>query len=183
MPMHWIRGMLLTIRSPLGSTGRHWLAECLQRLKRQWPVRIQEDAAISPGATLLSAVGRFVIERELGRGGFGVVFLARDSTLERQVALKVPRLETLLSPAGRGRFLREARVTAALDHPHIVPIYGRGRTVLFAILPRPIVPGRIWPSGLPGGTIPANREWRQRSSCDWLRPWSTLTSGACCIVT
>jgi WD40 repeat protein/serine/threonine protein kinase len=70
--------------------------------------------------------GRFVVMRELGRGGFGIVFLATDTTLGRKVALKVPRVECLLTPEARGRFLREARAAAELDHPHVLPVYEAG---------------------------------------------------------
>jgi eukaryotic-like serine/threonine-protein kinase len=71
-------------------------------------------------------VGRFEIVRELGRGGCGVVYLARDPRLGREVALKVPRAHTLLSPELRRRFLREARASAGLRHPHIVQVYEGG---------------------------------------------------------
>jgi serine/threonine protein kinase len=62
----------------------------------------------------------------LGRGGCGVVFLAYDPQLRRQVALKVPRAETLFSPDLRARFQHEARAAAALDHPNLVPVYEAG---------------------------------------------------------
>src|SRR5438128_2953983 len=67
--------------------------------------------------------GRYSLERELGRGGMGVVYLAREVRLDRPVAIK------LLPPhhAGdahlRERFLREARTAAKLSHPHIIPIF------------------------------------------------------------
>jgi len=67
--------------------------------------------------------GRYVIERELGRGGMGAVYLARDVRLDRPVALKVLPAEY----AGRGllrdRFLRETRTAASFSHPNIVPVY------------------------------------------------------------
>jgi WD40 repeat protein/serine/threonine protein kinase len=68
-------------------------------------------------------LGHFRLDRELGRGGCGVVFLAYDELLDRELALKVPRAEMLLSPEARQRFLREARAAAALDHPHIVRVH------------------------------------------------------------
>src|SRR5437868_6585570 len=67
--------------------------------------------------------GRYSLERELGRGGMGVVYLAREVRLDRLVAIK------LLPPARasdaklRERFLREARTAAKLSHPHIIPIF------------------------------------------------------------
>ena len=68
-----------------------------------------------------AVAGRYSLERELGRGGMGVVYLARDLRLERVVAIK-------LLPPGRAagtreRFLREARTAARLSHPHIIPIH------------------------------------------------------------
>jgi hypothetical protein len=66
--------------------------------------------------------GRFVVEREIARGGMGAVFLARDLALGRAVAIKV-LLPSLASPVLRDRFLREARLSAGLSHPHIVPIH------------------------------------------------------------
>src|SRR5262249_17850623 len=76
-------------------------------------------AASPPPASL----GRFEVRRELGRGGFGVVFLAHDPQLRREVALKVPHAEALLHPDLRARFLREARAAAGLDHANVVPVY------------------------------------------------------------
>jgi eukaryotic-like serine/threonine-protein kinase len=70
--------------------------------------------------------GRYVILRELGRGAFGVVFLASDSVLGRKVALKVPRPLALVTPEVRRRFVREAEAASRLDHPHIVPVYDVG---------------------------------------------------------
>jgi len=66
---------------------------------------------------------RYHVERELGRGGMGVVYLARDLTLDRPIALKVLPSELGANPATRERFLREARTAAHLSHPNIVPIY------------------------------------------------------------
>jgi serine/threonine protein kinase len=77
-------------------------------------------------ATLPSKLGRFQVRRELGRGAFGVVWLAHDPHLRRDVALKVPRAEALVSPEARERFLREARAAAGLDHPNVVPVYDAG---------------------------------------------------------
>jgi len=70
--------------------------------------------------------GRFELRRELGRGGFGVVFLAYDPKLRREVALKVPRVEVLANPEVKARFQLEARAAAGLDHPNIVHVYETG---------------------------------------------------------
>src|SRR5262245_529077 len=70
--------------------------------------------------------GKFQIIRELGSGGFGVVYLAKDSILQRHVALKLPRGSLLTDLDARQRFYREAHALARLDHPHIVPVFDAG---------------------------------------------------------
>jgi serine/threonine-protein kinase len=67
--------------------------------------------------------GRYVIDRELGRGGMGAVYLARDTRLDRAVALKVLPPECAAVPSSRERFLRESRLAAGFSHPNIVPVY------------------------------------------------------------
>jgi serine/threonine protein kinase len=84
-----------------------------------------ETSVSSPG-TRAQYIGRFEVHCELGRGGFGVVFLAHDPILRRDVALKVPRTEAFLDPQLRARLHREATIAAGLDHPNIVPIYEAG---------------------------------------------------------
>ncbi len=70
-----------------------------------------------------SLLGRWSLERELGRGGMGTVWLARDLRLDRPVAIKVLHNSLAGEAQHRERFLREARTAARLAHPHIVPIY------------------------------------------------------------
>jgi len=70
-----------------------------------------------------AVAGRYALERELGRGGMGVVLLARDLSLDRPVALKLLPVMLAAQPVLRERFLREARTAAGLSHPNIVPIY------------------------------------------------------------
>jgi eukaryotic-like serine/threonine-protein kinase len=67
--------------------------------------------------------GRYGIERELGRGGMGAVYLARDLELDRPVALKVLPPEFALVPDLRERFIRETRTAASFSHPNIVPVF------------------------------------------------------------
>ena len=73
---------------------------------------------------LPNKIGKFVIEKEIGRGGFGIVYKAFDPALKRLVALKVPKDRLTLE--SRTRFLREAEASAALDHPGLVPVYETG---------------------------------------------------------
>src|SRR5881296_189713 len=95
-------------------------------------------ASISPEFLALQELlaGRYSIERELGRGGMGIVLLARDVALDRPVAIKLlpPHLAT--RPDERERFLQEARTAAGLSHPNIVPIHlveARGDLVFFVM--------------------------------------------------
>ena len=74
----------------------------------------------------VTKIGRYEIERELGRGGMAVVLLARDPAMKRQVAVKVLPRQFTFDPQFRARFQREAEVIAALEHPAIVPIYDFG---------------------------------------------------------
>ena len=69
-------------------------------------------------------VGRYEIERELGRGGMGIVYQARDVTLDRRVALKL--LHARSDEGAQARLLREAQVMAKLAHPNVVPVFELG---------------------------------------------------------
>jgi TolB-like protein/tetratricopeptide (TPR) repeat protein/tRNA A-37 threonylcarbamoyl transferase component Bud32 len=68
---------------------------------------------------------RYLVEREIGRGGMATVYLARDVKHDRPVALKVLHPEVALT-LGKERFLREIQLTARLQHPHILPIHDSG---------------------------------------------------------
>jgi predicted Ser/Thr protein kinase len=98
------------------------------------------DAVGLPG--LAAALdGRYRLERELGRGGMGVVYLARELNLDRAVALKVLPPELATSGELRERFLREARTAALLSHPNIVPIHHAGEASGFAFFAMGFVDG------------------------------------------
>lgn len=77
-------------------------------------------------ALQLALAGQYSLERELGRGGMGIVYLAREVSLERLVAIKVLPPAYASRPELRERFLREARTAARLSHPNIVPIFRVG---------------------------------------------------------
>src|SRR4051812_18617118 len=70
--------------------------------------------------------GQYTVERLLGQGGMGAVFLGRDITLERAVAIKVIKPDAAASDVIRERFLQEARSVAKLRHPNIVSVYSAG---------------------------------------------------------
>jgi len=71
--------------------------------------------------------GRYRVLERLGQGAMGTVYLAHDSQLDRQVALKIPKT-TVDDPKYLDRFYREARAAAALRHPNICPVYDVGET-------------------------------------------------------
>src|SRR5689334_15508998 len=75
--------------------------------------------------------GEYSLQRELGRGGMGIVYLARDVQLDRDVAIKVLPSHLASTAESRQRFLREARTAAGLSHPHIVPIHRVGESAGF----------------------------------------------------
>src|SRR5437867_3375136 len=71
-------------------------------------------------------IGRYRVERVLGKGGFGLVYLAHDEQLHRSVAIKVPRRNLIGSRQDAEEYLAEARTVAGLDHPNIVSVYDIG---------------------------------------------------------
>ncbi len=87
-------------------------------------------------------VGRFELRRQLGKGGCGIVFLAYDPKLEREVALKVPRPEMLLSQDARRRLIREALAAAEFDHPNLVPVYESGEIGPICFIATAFCPGQ-----------------------------------------
>src|SRR6266404_999214 len=76
-------------------------------------------------------IGRYRIERILGKGGFGLVYLAHDDQLQRLVAIKVPHAYLVAQAVHAEAYLSEARTVAGLDHPNIVPVYDVGSTEQF----------------------------------------------------
>jgi WD40 repeat protein len=123
----------ITPESQVGDTFREQLAqarECLELLERVWPRspgrtkrHFPNNIPAEPSRRMPASLGRYRIIRELGHGGYGIVFLAFDPALNRDVALKVPRLEVFFTAELRRRFLLEAEAAAGLDHPNIVPIH------------------------------------------------------------
>jgi WD40 repeat protein/serine/threonine protein kinase len=100
--------------------------DCIRLLRQVWPGHATNGKSIPSVTEIPERLGRFRIERELGRGGFGIVYLAFDPQLARTVALKVPRPDVLSTAQLRERFRHEARAAAALDHPNIVAVHETG---------------------------------------------------------
>ena len=125
-----------------------------------------------------SLVAGYRLEAQVGAGGMAVVFRARDERLDRLVALKILAPTVAADPGFRRRFMAESRAAAAVDDPHIIPVYEAGQAggVLFiamrfvrggdlrGVLERegPLAPGRAadffprWP-----------RRWMPRTARDW----------------
>ena len=76
-------------------------------------------------------IGRYRVHRVLGRGGFGLVYLAEDQQLNRLVAIKVPHAHLVRRGQDADAYLTEARTVAGLDHLHIVPVYDVGSSDQF----------------------------------------------------
>src|ERR1700687_2047762 len=87
------------------------------------PATVNEVAAATP-----QRIGRYRVEKILGQGGFGLVYLAHDDQLQRLVAIKVPHRKLGDPPQAAQAHLTEARTVANLDHPNIVPVHDVGST-------------------------------------------------------
>src|SRR5919201_1094324 len=93
-----------------------------------------EEPATRPGSgetgdqpLLGQTLGGYLIEREVARGGMGVVYRARDDALGRTVALKVIAPALAADRVFRERFRRESRLAAQVEHPAVVPVYRAGQ--------------------------------------------------------
>jgi hypothetical protein len=102
----------------------------LEKLAALWQQMSVAGQGTGPGASLQpgTQLGEFEVLRQLGRGGMGVVYLARQKGLGRNVALKVISNAGSLSGTTRQRFLREAEALASLAHPNIVPVFSAGES-------------------------------------------------------
>ncbi|CAL9345107.1 Serine_threonine-protein kinase PknD [Streptomyces sp. enrichment culture] len=94
-----------------------------------------------PGDLTGRQVAGYRIEQEIGRGGMAVVYRARDLRLERTVALKLLAPELARNDTFRRRFTHESRAAAAIDHPHIVPVFEAGETDGVLYIAMRYVPG------------------------------------------
>ncbi len=99
------------------------------------PLDVTQDAEGKPLPQAVAAqikhpqrIGRYRIEKVLGKGGFGLVYLAHDEQLDRLVAIKVPHAKLIAKPEDAEAYLAEARTVANLDHPGIVPVHDVGST-------------------------------------------------------
>src|SRR5215203_2623573 len=98
------------------------------------------NGAGSVGALTSALADRYRIERELGAGGMATVYLAHDLRHDRKVALKVLKPE-LAAVLGAERFVVEIKTTAALQHPHILPLFDSGEADGFLFYVMPFIDG------------------------------------------
>jgi serine/threonine protein kinase/Leucine-rich repeat (LRR) protein len=98
-------------------------------------------SAAGPATPMPERLEHFRIVKLLGQGGMGAVYLAEDTRLGRQVAIKTLKPELAANPTARERFLREARLAAALEHDHICPIYHVGEDNGIPYLAMPLLKG------------------------------------------
>ncbi|MFG2332548.1 serine/threonine-protein kinase [Streptomyces sp. NPDC048604] len=87
-------------------------------------------------------IAGYLVQGEIGRGGMAVVYRARDLRLDRTVALKLLAPELARNDTFRKRFAHESKVAAALDHPHIVPVFEAGETEGVLYIAMRYVPGQ-----------------------------------------
>jgi len=112
--------------------------------------------------------GRYLLGRELGRGGMGIVYLARDVALDRPVALKLLPSHLASDPALRARFLQEARTAARLSHPNIVPIHAVEEHGSIACFVMAYVPGETLAERVDRqGPLPPDRVGRMVQEIAW----------------
>jgi len=123
---------------------------CIQLLRKVLP----RGRSLASAGLPYHHLGRFEIRRELGRGAFGMVFQAYDPQLGRDVALKVPRPEALVTPELRQRFVREARAAAGLDHPNLVPVHEAGEVGPVCYIASAYCPGITLAEWLKGRSEP-----------------------------
>jgi len=112
--------------SPTGSTGTAYATGAQKPSSSPFPA----SAAGADGKPAIKSLGRYRLEREIGRGAMGTVYLGRDSAINRLVAIKAIPLAREFSDAelteARARFFREAETAGRLNHPNIVTIYDVG---------------------------------------------------------
>ena len=105
-------------------------------------------------------LSHYQILGKLGEGGMGEVWKARDTQLDRQVALKVLRTGSPLDPTARARLLREARTASKLNHPHVCTIYEVGESDDQAYIAMELVEGQTLSARLTAGTLPVGQVLR-----------------------
>ncbi|MFG2503181.1 serine/threonine-protein kinase [Streptomyces sp. NPDC048441] len=105
------------------------------------PEASQSPYSGRPSELIGAQIAGYRVEGEIGRGGMAVVYRARDLRLDRTVALKLLAPELARNDTFRQRFTHESRVAAAIEHPHIVPVFEAGETDGVLYIAMRYVPG------------------------------------------
>ena len=132
------QGSNAQIPSNPSTSGRMRSAAMVLDLLEEWksftaPKELQSDRNGIPDeqenilATASKKLGRFQIHETIGRGGYGIVVRAYDPKLDRSVAIKIPKIDAVLSPEANERFQRESRLAAGLCHDGIVSVFETGK--------------------------------------------------------
>lgn len=116
-------GLIVPVVHPLSAWAVALVGALALARPRATPV-VPHKPADAP--TVADEIAGFRLEDVIGRGGMGVIYRAQQPGLDRTVAIKVIAPEHAADPRFRERFAREARLTAALDHPNVVPVYAAG---------------------------------------------------------
>ena len=132
----YVRGLLT---EPAWNDTESHLESCEVCAKRIGELPVEDDSFLAAFknaeklfvSSVPARIGRYRIERLLGKGGFGTVYFAYDEELERFVAVKVPHRDLMFRQENVEAYRQEARMVASLDHPHIVPVYDVGNTEEF----------------------------------------------------
>jgi serine/threonine protein kinase len=103
-------------------------------------------------------LGRYQILGELGRGGMGAVYLADDTKLKRQVALKIPQFEASKAEQMRARFEREAQMAAQLSHPNICQVYDVAEIDGRLVMSMEYIPGKTMAAYTKPGKLLSDRQ-------------------------
>lgn len=132
-----------------------------ERLNRLWEDK-SPDFLSEPSQVKGRLVGRYEIERKIGSGGFGIVYLARDHELDRNVALKIPRPEVLLDSDKQQRFRNEAELASRLEHDGIIKLYDASLDNSFPFIVSEYCPGDNLAQWLRAQTTPPS--WKEAVS-------------------
>ncbi|MBI1915443.1 MAG: HEAT repeat domain-containing protein [Planctomycetes bacterium] len=142
-----------TLNEPPATTPGAPLAETPLVLPTRQPSQAPPLLDVAGGAAgdLPEQFGRYRILKKLGQGGMGSVYLAHDTRLDRQVAVKVPSARLTGDLEGRERFYREARAASAFNHPNLCPVFDVDEVGGIHYLTMPFVEGRPLSDLLRGG--------------------------------
>ena len=131
----------------------------------------------NPFPVLPAEFGRYRVLQLLGRGGMGAVYLAQDSQLGRQAALKVPFFNAAESPQRAERFVREARSAAVLQHPNICTVFDAGQINGRPFITMAYIAGTPLEAEIdPESPMPQGRRAPPRSPARSPSPWNTPTA-------